>query len=80
MHHDPDLVSPLYEKWFPHLSYEEKVQATADLRGFLKVLYDIYCRMERDGTLDRLGAEEVAEVRAKLYMSCFQARDADQVD
>jgi len=47
-----DDISPLYERWFPHLSQEEKVRFTVELRQFLGALYRVYVRLEEQGLLD----------------------------
>lgn len=47
----PDNISPLYARWFPHLSEEEKVRSTEELRQFLGALYRAYVRLEREGLL-----------------------------
>lgn len=48
MHHD-GIISPYIKHVMPEASLTAQQEATANLHGFLEVLYRIYLRLEREG-------------------------------
>lgn len=49
--HEPDhnYISPLVRRWMPDASKEEQIEASANLRRYLEVIYRIYLRLYREG-------------------------------
>ena len=64
-------VSPFIEKYHPNATLEEKIQMTQEFRGFVGVLYDLYCKMEQDGRLDEL-LKSFEDVATSNQMLCHQ--------
>lgn len=52
----PD-ISPLIRKWHPDATDAELRTYTYEFRGFLKVLYEVFERLDREGELEELEKE-----------------------
>ena len=46
------IISPLVDHYRPDLSDAEKAELTIALRPLLRIMFDIYCRMDREGLLE----------------------------
>ncbi len=55
-------VTPLVLKYMPHATLEEQIEATENLRAYLRVHYRIFLRREGEERFDTLKDEHVEAV------------------
>ncbi len=59
--HQTSIKSNPLESLYPELPPKPRKEAQANLEAYLKVVYRIYCRLEKEGSLD----EVLKEIRLR---------------